>query len=41
MPPCQQAEVRRYLIARIEIGPVTGPRSVFDPDRVRIVLHAV
>jgi hypothetical protein len=41
MPPPQQAEVRRYLIDRIEIGPVTGPRSVFDPDRVRIVPHGV
>jgi hypothetical protein len=41
MPPSQQAEVRRYLIGHIEIGPVTGPRSVFDPDRVRIVPHAV
>ncbi|WP_084725587.1 recombinase family protein [Streptacidiphilus melanogenes] len=41
MAPSQQAEVRRYLIGRIEIGPVTGPRSVFDPDRVRVVPHAV
>ncbi|WP_042426470.1 recombinase family protein [Streptacidiphilus anmyonensis] len=40
MAPSQQAEVRRYLIGRIEIGPVTGPRSVFDPDRVRLVPHA-
>ena len=40
LPPAQQAEVRRYLIGRIEIGPVTGPRSVFDPDRVVIVPHA-
>ncbi|WP_084729923.1 recombinase family protein [Streptacidiphilus neutrinimicus] len=41
LPSSQQAEVRRYLIGRIEIGPVAGPRSVFDPDRVRLVPHAV
>nr|WP_279387939.1 recombinase family protein [Streptacidiphilus pinicola] len=40
LPPEQQADVRRYLIGHIEVGPVTGPRSVFDPDRVVIVPHA-
>ncbi|MBF9069982.1 recombinase family protein [Streptacidiphilus fuscans] len=32
-------DVRRFLIAHIDIGPVTGPRSVFDPARVLILRH--
>ncbi|WP_161791221.1 recombinase family protein [Streptacidiphilus jiangxiensis] len=36
----RRSEVRRFLIARIRIGPVVGPRSVFDPGRVEIVPNA-
>jgi hypothetical protein len=37
LSPARQAEVRRFLIARIRIGAVVGPRSGCDPGRVAIV----
>jgi hypothetical protein len=36
LSPARRAEVRRFLLARIRIGALAGPRSVFDPGRVEI-----
>ncbi|MEZ0067284.1 site-specific DNA recombinase [Streptacidiphilus sp. MAP12-20] len=34
-------EVRRFLISQIRVGPLAGPRGVFDPSRVEIVPNSL